>query len=103
MSEISTRRRAAAAAAMAAVFLSAAISTSAQAQVSSSKSTPVFKAHAPDGSPYLVVICFQQDQCFEGAYQYCKGPYQPLEKEFNPMQGMRFVCRQSPKAELPSK
>lgn len=53
----------------------------------------VFQSHGPDGQPYLVVLCLQADQCFESAYQFCEGPYQPLDKKFIPGQGFRFVCQ----------
>lgn len=60
----------------------------------------VFQSHSPDGRPYLVVTCLQADQCFESAYQFCEGPYRPLDKTFAPMGGFRFVC--PPKRKRPN-
>jgi hypothetical protein len=62
----------------------------------------VFQSHSPDGSAYLVVLCLQADECFEYAYQFCEGPYVPLDKQFRPMEGFRFVCRKSPHKKKPA-
>lgn len=58
----------------------------------------VFQSHTADGSPYWVVLCIQADECFEFAYKWCEGAYQPLDKSFTPMGGFRFLCRKSHKA-----
>jgi len=52
----------------------------------------VFQSHTPDGQPYNVVRCMQADVCYEAAYRFCQGPYQPLDKSFYPTEGFRFVC-----------
>jgi hypothetical protein len=56
----------------------------------------VFQSHDQNGQAYLVVLCLQADQCFEYAYQFCEGPYVPLDKSFVPGSGLRFVCRGKP-------
>jgi hypothetical protein len=44
----------------------------------------VFQSHTPDGLAYLVVLCLRADECLEYAYQFCEGPYNPLDKSFVP-------------------
>jgi hypothetical protein len=61
----------------------------------------VFQSHSPDGSAYFVVLCLQADECLEYAYQFCEGPYAPLDKQFTPMGGFRFLCRKSPHKKKP--
>jgi hypothetical protein len=56
----------------------------------------VFQAHSPDGSAYWVVACLQQDQCLEDAYQWCKGPYTPLDGNRINTSGFRFRCNKEP-------
>jgi hypothetical protein len=56
----------------------------------------VFQAHSPDGSAYWVVTCLQPDQCLEDAYQWCKGPYTPLDGDHVRMTGFRFLCNKEP-------
>jgi hypothetical protein len=50
-----------------------------------------FQSHWPDGTPYWVVLCTQADECYEDAYKWCNGGYIPLDKQFIPAGGFRFV------------
>ncbi len=61
-----------------------------------------FLAHSADGTPYWVVLCTQADECFEDAYRHCEGPYIPLDKQFLPAGGFRFVCKHPKKQTPPS-
>lgn len=76
-----------------ALLLTAALSLGAASGAEFGK---VFQSHSPDGAAYLVVLCLQADECLEYAYQFCEGPYTPLDKSFVPSGGFRFVCRSKP-------
>lgn len=56
-----------------------------------------FQAHTPEGNSYWVVLCIYGDECYEYAYQFCQGPYVPLDKQFLPASGFRFVCKPTSK------
>jgi hypothetical protein len=57
----------------------------------------VFQSHGPNGNAYWVVLCIQADECFESAFKWCDGPYTPLDQNFTPMGGFRFVCKKQHK------
>jgi hypothetical protein len=51
-------------------------------------------ALTPEGQAHWVVTCAQQDVCFQAAYQFCRGPYAALDRQFIPRAGLHFICKQ---------
>lgn len=52
----------------------------------------VFQSHDQDGKPFMVATCTRTiGECQEKAYQYCQGPYKPLDQSIK--DGVfNFVC-----------